>query len=257
MGNTVSSPSGQQSPLYDRQTFPRSEKKLVPKANTLGRSDNLSQSNGNQESSRMLFLMYLINRTWNVVTDGKGGKRWVALFSLLHAAAPKKAAKKRNRKRGSAKIVWHGFHFPFNLISLDVYCSFSLFQPSHLVSFSSFSFTKKNSPSDDDTGKPRFLHGEGKGNDDNYSCAYGSECSYCSCGYCDDESCRINGNYSICERWVWSSVTNFLHFKSLKAFTAKKLHRESNRKAFRFFLFIWFSPLLVASICWEAKKSSL
>ncbi|KAG5675261.1 hypothetical protein PVAND_005176 [Polypedilum vanderplanki] len=37
-------------------------------------------------------------------------------------------------------------------------------------------------------------------NDDNISCTYGSECSYCSCGYCDDEDCRVNGNYSICER---------------------------------------------------------
>lgn len=73
MGNTVSSPSGQ--PLYDHQTFPRSEKKLVQKSNTIERSDNRNHANGNQESSRMLFLMYLINRTWNVVVDGKGGKR--------------------------------------------------------------------------------------------------------------------------------------------------------------------------------------
>lgn len=72
MGNTVSSPSGQ-SPLYDRQTFPRSEKKSVmPKAHTLDRNDNRNINSGNQESSRMLFLMYLINRTWNVVS-----KRWV------------------------------------------------------------------------------------------------------------------------------------------------------------------------------------
>lgn len=76
MGNTVSSPS-EQSPVYDRQTFPRSERKLVPKANTIGRSDNRNQSNGNQENSRMLFLMYLINRTWNVVVDGKTSKRLV------------------------------------------------------------------------------------------------------------------------------------------------------------------------------------
>lgn len=77
MGNTVSSASAQDaSPLYDRQTFPRTEreKKLVPKCNTIDRSDNRNQNgSGNQESSRMLFLMYLINRTWNVV----GGKRWV------------------------------------------------------------------------------------------------------------------------------------------------------------------------------------
>lgn len=81
MGNTVSSPSGQESPLYDRRTFPRTEreKKLLPKCNTIGRSDitNQNEGNGNQENSRMLFLMYLINKTWNVV----GGKRWVNLRS--------------------------------------------------------------------------------------------------------------------------------------------------------------------------------
>jgi hypothetical protein len=73
MGNTVSSPSGQQSPLYDRQTFPRSEreKKTVPKCNTIDRNDTTNQTSANPENSRMLFLMYLINRTWNVV----GGKR--------------------------------------------------------------------------------------------------------------------------------------------------------------------------------------
>lgn len=74
MGNTVSSPSVQ-SPVYDRQTFPRTGKKLVPKESTIERSDNRNYASGNQESSRMLFLMYLINRTWNVVVDGKGGKR--------------------------------------------------------------------------------------------------------------------------------------------------------------------------------------
>ncbi|CRL01145.1 CLUMA_CG014181, isoform A [Clunio marinus] len=128
MGTTVSSPSGG-SEIYDRQTFPRSEKKIVmQKANTLERNDNRNTNNGNQENSRMLFLMYLINRTWNVVVDGKGGKR------------------------------------------------------------------------DDDLNKTRFLEeAEGK-QDDEYSCVYGSECSGCSCGYCEDENCRINGNYSICER---------------------------------------------------------
>lgn len=70
MGNSVSSPSEQ--PLYERQTFPRSEKKsMVPRVNTIERSDN-NHNNGNQENSRMLFLMYLINRTWNGVVDGKG-----------------------------------------------------------------------------------------------------------------------------------------------------------------------------------------
>lgn len=54
--------------------------------------------------------------------------------------------------------------------------------------------------SDDEMNKTRFLDVEGKTNDDNYSCNYGSECSYCSCGYCEDENCRINGNYSICDR---------------------------------------------------------
>ena len=72
MGNTVSSANG---PIYDRQTFPRTERenKLLPKCSSLDRNDQSNQKSGNQENSRMLFLMYLINRTWNVV----GGKRWV------------------------------------------------------------------------------------------------------------------------------------------------------------------------------------
>lgn len=106
MGNTVSSPSGQ-SPVYDRQTFPRNERKLVPKANTIGRSDNRNQSNGNQENSRMLFLMYLINRTWNVVVDGKPSKRLVSSIyygfvapKLKHALrAPKLKLKTRKRQK--------------------------------------------------------------------------------------------------------------------------------------------------------------
>ena len=70
MGNTVSSPN---SPIYDRQTFPRTERenKLLPKCSSLDRKEQSDQKSGNQENSRMLFLMYLINRTWNVV----GGKR--------------------------------------------------------------------------------------------------------------------------------------------------------------------------------------
>jgi hypothetical protein len=74
MGNSVSSPRDDV-PLYERQTFPRQEKKfLVPKTNTIDRRDTSAGhvSDGNQESSRMLFLLYLINRTWNVVVDGKG-----------------------------------------------------------------------------------------------------------------------------------------------------------------------------------------
>jgi hypothetical protein len=75
MGNNISAPRSELPSLYDRQTFPRQEKKLlVPKSNTIDRrNDNNNNNNpsGNQESSRMLFLMYLIHRTWNVVVDGK------------------------------------------------------------------------------------------------------------------------------------------------------------------------------------------
>lgn len=116
MGNTVSSPSGE-SPLYDRQTFPRSEKKsMMPKAHTLDRSDNRNHNNGNQENSRMLFLMYLINRTWNVVS-----KRWVwpSIKGLLHSHgvacdfAPKtdsqwnwKAMRKCRKRRSQSDIIF-------------------------------------------------------------------------------------------------------------------------------------------------------
>lgn len=100
MGNTVSSASGES--LYDRQTFPRSEKKLVPKASTIERTDNSSHGNGQQESSRMLFLMYLIHRTWNVVVDGKGGKRWVVSFWWVYCTLTRiSRPKNRNWKRGS------------------------------------------------------------------------------------------------------------------------------------------------------------
>lgn len=209
MGNTVSSPSGQQ-PLYDRQTFPRSEKKLVPKANTLGRSDNLSQSAGNnQESSRMLFLMYLINRTWNVVTEGKGGKRWVRFFRSrkmqlqccrLGKAITRSSGRKAKPEKNEEAPKTSGTVFTFiPTWLLSTFIVLFYFSSSH--SFASFcSHETKNSCSDDDISKPRFLDLEGKANDDNYSCAYGSECSECSCGYCEDENCRINGNYSICER---------------------------------------------------------
>lgn len=78
MGNSISAPRSEIPTLYDRQTFPRHDKKLaLPKSgSTLDRRDNHHNNNvaadGNQESSRMLFLMYLIHRTWNVVVDGKG-----------------------------------------------------------------------------------------------------------------------------------------------------------------------------------------
>lgn len=85
MGNTISSQtvvSGSEQPIYERQTFPRSEKKLVPQhtAATIDTRNHHNHHNSvnaaaaettsnanNQENSRMLFLMYLINRTWNVV----------------------------------------------------------------------------------------------------------------------------------------------------------------------------------------------
>jgi hypothetical protein len=77
MGNTVSSPNSQ-STIFDRQTLPRNEKnKLVPKLvpSTINghsqRNNNNNNNGGNPENSRVLFLLYLINRTWNVVVDGK------------------------------------------------------------------------------------------------------------------------------------------------------------------------------------------
>lgn len=104
MGSTVSSPSGVESPLYDRQTFPRTEKKLVPKVNTIERSDTRNHASGNQENSRMLFLMYLLNRTWNVVVDGKGGKRWV--FSIASSTNPFTIAwpKMKTKPKGVEKM---------------------------------------------------------------------------------------------------------------------------------------------------------
>lgn len=115
MGNTVSSPSGVESPLYDRQTFPRTEKKLVPKVNTIERSDTRNQASGNQENSRMLFLMYLLNRTWNVVVDGKGGKRWVLWLQVQQTrstiAWPKMKLKPNRGKVSKRWRIWHGFHF--------------------------------------------------------------------------------------------------------------------------------------------------
>lgn len=80
MGNSASTPHSEIPTLYDRQTFPRQEKKLIlPKTNTIDRrnDDNSNGHNSNShENSRMLFLMYLIHRTWNIVSDGKG-KRYV------------------------------------------------------------------------------------------------------------------------------------------------------------------------------------
>lgn len=76
MGNSISSPRSEIPTLYDHQTYPRQEKKLaLPKSSTIDRRHHHGtaiDTNGNQESSRMLFLMYLIHRTWNVVVDGKG-----------------------------------------------------------------------------------------------------------------------------------------------------------------------------------------
>lgn len=81
MGNSASTQHSEIPTLYDRQTFPRQEKKLIlPKTNTIDRrnddNNNNGHTNNNQENSRMLFLMYLIHRTWNIVSDGKG-KRYV------------------------------------------------------------------------------------------------------------------------------------------------------------------------------------
>lgn len=73
MGNSVSTSRSEIPSLYDRQTLPRQEKKLiVPKSSTIDRRNDDNNNSSNQENSRMLFLMYLIHRTWNVVVDGKG-----------------------------------------------------------------------------------------------------------------------------------------------------------------------------------------
>lgn len=79
MGNSASTPHSEIPTLYERQTFPRQEKKpIAVKAHTIDRrmhndsNNNNSDGHNNPESSRMLFLMYLIHRTWNIVSDGKG-----------------------------------------------------------------------------------------------------------------------------------------------------------------------------------------
>lgn len=134
MGNTVSSPSGQ-SPIYDRQTFPRSEKRsVVPKAHTLERSDNRNQNNGNQENSRMLFLMYLINRTWNVVVDGKGSKRWVNqrfIAPELHAISLQKTKPKTRKRRNEERCLESDIIFTFiSTLTRFVYVLHSYASPS-------------------------------------------------------------------------------------------------------------------------------
>lgn len=71
-------------------------------------------------------------------------------------------------------------------------------------------FSSISSEDDEINNKTRFLDLPPipqERDDDELSCIYGSECSGCSCGYCDDEDCRINGNYSICERWVEAATS--------------------------------------------------
>lgn len=128
MGSTVSSPSGVESPLYDRQTFPRTEKKLVPKVNTIERSDTRNHaSQGNQENSRMLFLMYLLNRTWNVVVDGKGGKRWV--FMIASSTNPFNHCVTKNENETERKVSkrWRMHKIKMNLTSFSLSFCFALF----------------------------------------------------------------------------------------------------------------------------------
>lgn len=252
MGNNISSPNVVvESPLYDRQTFPRTEKekKLVPQVNTIGRNDTRSHANGNQENSRMLFLMYLINRTWNVVVDGKG-KRWVYILSFDQWFSERKLhpipKTKWNWKRGSIEnvkdfqsAIWcFRFHFHHDL-----------HYPSTAILHSSFFFDKLFSftsglilnflfviifYSNDEITHGRYL--ETKGNDDNYSCVYGSECSYCSCGYCEDETCRVNGDYSICERWVLVIIWGMNIIIGLLEAILLRDHCEKKMSAFIFLL---------------------
>lgn len=113
--------------------------------------------------------------------------------------------------------------------------------------------------SDDEINKTRFLDVEGKTNDDNYSCNYGSECSDCSCGYCEDENCRINGNYSICERWVAWIFNGFLEFES-KKFQTKASNESSQHKNYFHFIscfkktLIYFLFIQVLSLSFMLKR---
>lgn len=85
MGNSISSPNGEQNAIYDRHTLPRIDRnKLIPKTNainsngnSIGNSNNNGNNNGNTntnnpENSRVLFLLYLIQRTFSLnVVDNK------------------------------------------------------------------------------------------------------------------------------------------------------------------------------------------
>lgn len=79
MGNSISAPNGEQNAIYDRHTLPRMDKnKLIPKTNAIntnGSSNSNSNGNGNTnnpENSRVLFLLYLIQRTFSLnVVDNK------------------------------------------------------------------------------------------------------------------------------------------------------------------------------------------
>lgn len=78
MGNSISSPNGEQNAIYDRHTLPRMDKncKLIPKTNAInsnGNGNGNSNSNtNNPENSRVLFLLYLIQRTFSLnVVDNK------------------------------------------------------------------------------------------------------------------------------------------------------------------------------------------
>lgn len=127
-----------------------------------------------------------------------------SLFLFIFSLSTEPVTSKNNK---------NSFHFVF-LIQFAIFFLFFIFL------------------SDVDIDKVNFMNAavEDRRNDDNYSCIYGSECSYCSCGYCDDEECRVNGNYSICERWVKFNVYEKFKWKKLYR---KKLSRrcfESNNQ---------------------------
>lgn len=75
MGNSISSPNGEQNAIYDRHTLPRMDKnKLIPKTNVINSNanGNGNSNTNNPENSRVLFLLYLIQRTFSLnVVDNK------------------------------------------------------------------------------------------------------------------------------------------------------------------------------------------
>ncbi|CAO1313706.1 unnamed protein product [Diamesa serratosioi] len=69
MGNNITTPNGEQNAIYDRHTLPRIDKsKLIPKTNAINSNGNgtANANTNNPENSRVLFLLYLIQRTFSL-----------------------------------------------------------------------------------------------------------------------------------------------------------------------------------------------